>query len=226
MVFTQICSKCSRELLPSSLCDEWGTRRKLFRKTRSDELLNFFGWIFLPWVYKVRRPRLKNHPFYAIHQVLLSFGSHSLGWSNREDVHDRGHVITVLPWAPELAKWFSEAPRPQLLGHDMGGASRMREKMYQTMRPPDKFLDPSKWASGLFNLAVLYRKQSNDTWKCTRRRGIRKPFLEGVSFVRFSSPLFFPPPLAYSSKTHATEGPRGDDPKNDLVLVVRFFRYV
>ena len=24
---------------------------------------------------------------------------------------------------------------------------------------------------------------------------------------------------------HATEGPRGDDPKNDLVLVVRFFRY-
>ena len=58
------------------------------------------------------------------------------------------------------------------LGHDMGGCKTYR-KTYQRTRPPEKFWTPPK------ELLV---------W------GVQNPFLGGVSFVRFFSPLFFPPP--------------------------------
>ena len=61
-----------------------------------------------------------------------------------------------------------------------------------------KFLDPSKRASGLLCRGFLYRKSRALTpeggGKRTVRGGVQNPFLGGVSFVRFSTPLFFPPP--------------------------------
>ena len=53
--FTRTLSESSRELLPTSLWHESGTQRKLLSKTCSDELfifwVDFFGWIFLLWVF-------------------------------------------------------------------------------------------------------------------------------------------------------------------------------
>ena len=61
-----------------------------------------------------------------------------------------------------------------------------------------KCLDPSKRASGLLCRGFLYRKNRALTpeggGKRTVRGGGPNPLLGGVSFVRFSSPLFFPPP--------------------------------
>ena len=53
-----------------------------------------------------------------------------------------------------------------------------------------KVLDPSKRASGLLCRGSLYRK-NREHWHL--RGGSKNPFLGGVSFVRFSTPLFFPP---------------------------------
>ena len=62
---------------------------------------------------------------------------------------------------------------------------------------PRKFLDPSKRASGLLCRGFLYRKDKALTLegggKRTVRGGVQNPFLGGVSFVRFSTPLLFPP---------------------------------
>ena len=61
-----------------------------------------------------------------------------------------------------------------------------------------KFLDPSKRASGLLCRGFLYRKNraltSEGGGKRTVGGGVQNPFLGGVSFVRFSTPLLFPPP--------------------------------
>ena len=61
-----------------------------------------------------------------------------------------------------------------------------------------KLLDPSKRASGLLSRGFLYRKNRALTLegggKRTVRGGVQNPFLGGVSFLRFSTPLFFPPP--------------------------------
>ena len=74
----------------------------------------------------------------------------------------------------------------------MGGGKRTRERALQ------KFLDPSKRASGLLCRGFLYRKNRAVTpegsGKRTVRGGVQNPFLGGVSFVRFSTPLFFSTP--------------------------------
>ena len=64
-----------------------------------------------------------------------------------------------------------------------------------------KFLGPSKKkASGLLCRGFLYRKNRacaltpEGGGQRTVRGGVQNPFLGGMSFVRFSSPLFFPPP--------------------------------
>ena len=61
-----------------------------------------------------------------------------------------------------------------------------------------KFLDPSKRASGLLCRGLLYTKNTALTpeggGKRTVRGGVQNPFLGGVSFVRFSTPLFFSTP--------------------------------
>ena len=85
-------------------------------------------------------------------------------------------------------------------------------------RPRDSFSD--------FFL-TLGPKAPNDP--CSRQtdsqRAAQFPDLE--PFFNGAAPIWLTPwsgcNLVYY---HATEGPRGDDPKNDLVLVVRFFLYV
>ena len=60
-----------------------------------------------------------------------------------------------------------------------------------------KLLDPSKRPSDALAWIFVQEKQSTDAWggwKTYRTRGARKPLLGGVSFVRFSTPLLFPPP--------------------------------
>ena len=62
-----------------------------------------------------------------------------------------------------------------------------------------KILDPSKKSfSCLLFRGFLYRKNRaltpQGSGKRTVREGVQNPFLGGVSFVRFSTPLFFPPP--------------------------------
>ena len=60
--------------------------------------------------------------------------------------------------------------------------------------PSRKLLDPSKRAFGLLCRGLLYRKKRALTpeggGKRTVRGGVQNPFLGGVSFVRFSTPLF------------------------------------
>ena len=70
-------------------------------------------------------------------------------------------------------------------------------KTYQRTRPPDKFWTPPK---ELLVCSVV----DFCTWKNRAltpegggkrtARGVQNPFLGGVSFVRFSNPLLFPPP--------------------------------
>ena len=62
--FTRAFSKSSRELLPSSLWRESGTRRKLFRKKNifSNDFfflfwVDFFVWIFLLWMLLAAKKR-------------------------------------------------------------------------------------------------------------------------------------------------------------------------
>ena len=78
----------------------------------------------------------------------------------------------------------------------MGGGKRTRERALPKIFGPlqKSFCSALPWI-------FVQEKQSTDTragWKTYRTRGVQNPFLEGVSFVRFSSPLFFPPPMASS----------------------------
>ena len=75
----------------------------------------------------------------------------------------------------------------------MGGGKPTRERAL-----PEKFWTPPK---KLLVCSVVDfctgKKQSTDTrggWKTYRTRGVQKPVLGGVSFVRFSTPLSLPPP--------------------------------
>ena len=86
-------------------------------------------------------------------------------------------------------------------GRDMGGGG---QNVWGEENVPEnalsrKFLDPSKRASGLLCRKFLYRKNralTPEGWNTYRTRGGSKtPFLGGVSFLRFSTPLFLPPPL-------------------------------
>ena len=74
----------------------------------------------------------------------------------------------------------------------MGGGKRTRERALL------KIFDPCKRDSGLLSRGFLYRQNRALTReggeKRTVRGGVQNPFLGGVSFVRFSTPLFFPPP--------------------------------
>ena len=84
------------------------------------------------------------------------------------------------------------------LGRDMGGAKRMGGGKRTRERALPKIFGPlqkSFWAA--LSWIFVQEKQSTDTWggwKTYRTRGGPKPLLGGVSFVRFSYPLFFPPP--------------------------------
>ena len=74
----------------------------------------------------------------------------------------------------------------------MGGGKRTRERAL-----PKIFglLQKSFWSA--LSWIFVQAKQSTDTWggwKTYRTKGVQNPFLGGVSFVRFSTPLFFPPP--------------------------------
>ena len=78
----------------------------------------------------------------------------------------------------------------------MGGGKRTRERALPKNSGP---LQKSFWSAQSW--IFVQEKQSNDTrggWKTYRTRGVQNPFLGGVSFVSFSSPLFFHPPMASS----------------------------
>ena len=80
----------------------------------------------------------------------------------------------------------------------MGGCKTYGgRKTYQRTPSPENFwtLQKSFWSA--LSWIFVQEKQSTDTWggwKTYRRRGVQNPFLGGVSYVRFSTPLFFPPP--------------------------------
>ena len=85
------------------------------------------------------------------------------------------------------------------LGRDMGGCKTYGgRKTYQRTRSPENFLNPSKRAPRLLCRGFLCRKNRALTpeggGKRTVRGGVQNPFLGWVSFVRFSTPLLFPPP--------------------------------
>ena len=70
-------------------------------------------------------------------------------------------------------------------------------KTYQrTHPPPENFWTLSKelLVCPVVDSFTGKTGQPEGGGKRTERRGVRNPFLGGVSFVRFSSPLFFPPP--------------------------------
>ena len=116
-----------------------------------------------------------------------------------------GHVILIRAFrsrrwkfGKQLAQW-SMPVTTTILGHDMGGVQNVwGEKNVPENASARKFLDPSQRASGLLCRGFSYRKNRamapEGGGKRTRRREVQKPFLGGVSFVRFSSPLFSPPP--------------------------------
>ena len=76
--------------------------------------------------------------------------------------------------------------------------------------PSRKILDPSKRASGLLSRGFFVQeKQSNDTragWKTYRARGVGE-----VSFVRFSSRLFFSTPPWHPLKKRQSAHSRGSE---------------
>ena len=100
----------------------------------------------------------------------------------------------------------SAAPGPHL-GHDMGGCKtygggkRTEQRTLQKISGP---LEKSVWSG---QSSTFYReKKSSDTrggWKTYQTKGVQNHFLEGVSFVRFSSPPpFSTPPMASSDPCH------------------------
>ena len=78
----------------------------------------------------------------------------------------------------------------------MGGGKRTRERALPRIFGP---LQNSLWSALSW---ILYRKNRALTpeggGRRTVQRGVQNPFLGGVSFVRFSYPLFFHPPKASS----------------------------
>ena len=84
------------------------------------------------------------------------------------------------------------------LGRDMGGAKRMGGGKRTRERALPKIFGPlqkSFWSA--LSWIFVQEKQSIDTWggwKTYRMKGGPKPFFGRVSFVRFSTPLLFPPP--------------------------------
>ena len=71
------------------------------------------------------------------------------------------------------------------------------EEIVPENAPSKKILQPSTRASGLLSRRFLYRRNRATSPEGDGKRtvrGVRNPFFGGVSFVRFSSPLFFPPP--------------------------------
>ena len=86
-----------------------------------------------------------------------------------------------------------------------GGAKRMGGGgMYQRTRPPEKFLDPSKRASGLPSHGFLYRKNRATTPEGVENvpyeEGPKPPSGRGVIREVFLPPSFFDPPVASSEK--------------------------
>ena len=75
-----------------------------------------------------------------------------------------------------------------------------------------KFLDPSKTASGPLCRGLFVQENRVLTpeggGKRTVRGGVQNPFLGGVSFVRFSTPLLFPPPPWRPLRNRAISGVR------------------
>ena len=104
------------------------------------------------------------------------------------------------PFTSELPPdlWISQPSYPSSLGRAMGGAKHMGGgKRTRERALPKSFgpLQKSFWSA--LSWIFVQEKQSTDTWrgwKTYRTRGVQNPFLGGVSFVRFSTRLFFPPP--------------------------------
>ena len=76
-------------------------------------------------------------------------------------------------------------------------------KTYRGTRSPEKFWTPPKELL-VCSVADFCRKNRATTpeggGKRTVRGGVQNPLLGGVSFMRFSFPLFFHPPMASSDK--------------------------
>ena len=95
------------------------------------------------------------------------------------------------------------------LGRDMGGGGGQNVRGEENV-PENalsrKFLDPSKRASVLHCRGFLYRKTRALTPEGVEnvpyKGGFQSPFLGGVSFVRFSSPLFFSTPPLFLPPPH------------------------
>ena len=89
----------------------------------------------------------------------------------------------------------------------MGGGKRTEARTLPiNFRPFQKsFWSAQSWI-------FVQEKQSNETrggGKRTVRGGVPNPFLGGVSFVRVSSPLCFPPPVASPDQGHVRERSAG-----------------
>ena len=74
----------------------------------------------------------------------------------------------------------------------MGGGKRTRERALPKIFGP---LQNSFWSA----LSLIFVQENRALTpegggKRTVRGGVQNPFLGGVSFVRFSTPLLFPPP--------------------------------
>ena len=118
--------------------------------------------------------------------------------NNQSDKENGIHAITYIGWE-STAFWRQPLANYSRLGRDMGGVQNVwGEENVPENALSRKFLDPSKRAFGLLFRGFLYRKNRALTpeggGKRTVRGGVQNPFLGGVPFVRFSTPLLFPPP--------------------------------
>ena len=88
----------------------------------------------------------------------------------------------------------------------MGGGKRTRERAFPKILGP---LQKSFFFWPALSWIFLYRKNRALTpegcGKRTVRGGVQNPFMGEVSFVRFSTPLFFHPPMASSDKGRRLE---------------------
>ena len=98
-----------------------------------------------------------------------------------------------------IASYFPSRPEIAFQGRDMGGCKTYGgRKRYQRTRPPEKFWTPPKelvFCSVVDFCTGKTEQRHPREWTTHRTRGVQNRFLGGVSFVRFSSPSFFHPPM-------------------------------